>query len=170
MKDDLKDPKPVSGKEADFLRTERPSDEWKLYRGEERYKFADKLPTTSRSVVEKWDWLLVITSAGVSGLTTLIEAHRPEPKRGKQDADLYLYRYGKNPGEGGIAYHLAHPTYTGRSIPLETAPISGLAESALAQMIGLPAESGPTGLLTEENRKSLNHIEAIIVGAAKKNS
>jgi len=170
MADDLKDPKPVSAEQVDFLRTECPSNRWQFYRGGDRYKFADKLPTTPKRAVEKWDYVFVVTSAGVSGLRTYIEAHRPEPAKGKQDADLYLYEYGENPDEGGVAHHLAHPTYTGRSIPLRVAPTSAVAASALAQMMGLTAESGPTGVLTEEHRKGLDHFEAIMVGVAKKDT
>jgi len=170
MADDLKDPKPLSAKQVDFLRTECPSNRWQFYGGKERYKFADKLPTTPKRAVEKWDYILVVTSAGVSGLRTYIEGHRPDRAKGEQDADLYLYEYGKNQGEGGVAYHLAHPTYTGRSIPLRVAPTSAVSASALARTMGLTAESGPTGALSEEHRKGLTHFEAIVVGVANKDT
>lgn len=112
----------------------------------------------------------MVTLPDGSGLKTLIEAHRPESRTGKQDADLYLYRYGKNPGVGGEVHQLTHASYTGRSMPLGTAPTSGIVASALAQMMELTAESGLTGLLTEDHLKSFNHIETIMVGAEKKNS
>lgn len=61
MKADLKDPKPVSAEQADFLRTERPPNTYGFYDGKERYKLADKLPTASQRAVENGTgclWLL----------------------------------------------------------------------------------------------------------------
>lgn len=160
VKNDLVPPKKVSADQVRWLREERPVGTYGFYDGRERFRFADQLPTTSRRAVKGWDWAFVATVRAASGVLTLIEAHRPDPKAGKQDAGLYLYI---ERGGGGEVHQLKHPVYEGRSVPLETAPSSGIAASALARSLGLFEQSGLTGTLEDEHLKSLKHIQAILL-------